>query len=95
MLARPVPHRVVGAISKSPVLSSKENFAPALKNFTPALISILRAEFRNRKIELPARFSSAMSMQAAVSLVETLYLDDILKETSGNVSLSGKIAKIT
>jgi hypothetical protein len=34
-------------------------------------------------------------MQAAVSLVETLYLDDILKETSGNVSLSGKIAKIT
>jgi hypothetical protein len=34
-------------------------------------------------------------MQAAMHLAEILYVDQILRDTSGNVSLAGKIAKIT
>jgi hypothetical protein len=61
-----------------------------------SFINMLRGELRKRQIEVPSRFAADdMSMQAVVHLAETLYVDDILKQTSGNVSLAGKIAKIT
>ena len=63
-----------------------------------ALFEMLRGELRKRQMAVPSQLSSEMddgSMLAAVHLAETLYVDEILKETSGNVSLAGKIAKIT
>jgi hypothetical protein len=63
-----------------------------------SLFEVLRGELRKRHMVVPSQLTSEMddgSMASAVHLAETLYVDEILKETSGNVSLAGKIAKIT
>jgi hypothetical protein len=61
-----------------------------------SLFDVLRGEFRKRQLEIPTRFATDdSSMAAAMHLAETLYVDQILRETSGNVSLAGKMAKIT
>jgi hypothetical protein len=83
--------RIVSAAASAAVQSAAARQPPA----SSSLFDILRAEFRRRSIAVPAESLSNSSMNSAVHLAEMLYVDDILSETSGNVSLAGKIAKIT
>jgi threonine synthase len=64
-------------------------------SFVSPLQKLLVGEFRKRLMTAPAESLTDLTMQSVVQLAETLYVDEILKETSGNVSLAGKMAKIT
>jgi hypothetical protein len=80
---------VAAPVKQSPAVQTKQTSSSSL-------FDVLRGEFRKRQLEIPTRFmADDMCMHAAMHLAETLYVDQILRETYGNVSLAGKIAKIT
>jgi hypothetical protein len=89
----------ISAAAVSPASPQPTKHQPAdqaRQPLTTSLIDMLRGEFKKRQLDIPGRYAAEdVSMQAIVHLAETLYVDEILKETSGNVSLAGKIAKIT
>ncbi len=96
--SRQVAAAVAAAAAATAAMAVVGPSASVVHSRMPALSSlfeILRGEFRKRQLEIPPQLSSDMSMAVAVQLAETLYVDDILKETAGNVSLAGKVAKIT
>jgi hypothetical protein len=74
---------------------SAASTAPTQPSFVSPLQKLLVGEFRKRLMTPPAESLTDLTMQSVVQLAETLYVDEILKETSGNVSLAGKMAKIT
>jgi hypothetical protein len=85
----------VVSLPAAAVVSLPAAAVQARQSSPSSLSELLRAEFRKRNLAIPSRLASDSSMQAVVQLAETLYVDEILKDTSGNVSLAGKIAKIT
>jgi hypothetical protein len=92
---RHVAMAAVAAAAAAAVVSLPAAAVQARQSSPSSLSELLRVEFRKRNLAIPSRLASDSSMQAVVQLAETLYVDEILKDTSGNVSLAGKIAKIT
>ena len=85
----------VAAAAAAVVVSLPAAAVQARQPSASSLSELLRGEFRKRNLAIPSRLASDSSMQSVVHLAEMLYVDEILKDTSGNVSLAGKIAKIT
>lgn len=91
-----VPDEAAASAPPPPSIAAPASPAPAAATPAGSLAAYLRSEASARALPLPADLATGdLGLRDVVRLCETVYVDELLRRTEGNISRAAEIAGIT